>query len=146
MKGKSTLSAPTKTAVVKRKIQKKSYSLPGQKFDVPEEVCLCFPSYSWFSFYLVCNLFVLGLCQREPLRIFYETLSKQIPTSEMADFWWVFRFLVMLIVFNLICQFLSVFSVQFLCFLSCINYLNFSYAFSTSLASYDYYKTAYDLL
>ncbi|KMZ60345.1 hypothetical protein ZOSMA_5G02120 [Zostera marina] len=61
MKGKSTLSAPTKTAVVKRKIQKKSYSLPGQKFDVPEE--------------------------REPLRIFYETLSKQIPTSEMADFW-----------------------------------------------------------
>ena len=25
--------------------------------------------------------------QREPLRIFYESLSKQISTSEMAEFW-----------------------------------------------------------
>ncbi|KAH9799626.1 hypothetical protein KPL71_000412 [Citrus sinensis] len=25
--------------------------------------------------------------EREPLRIFYESLSKQIPTSEMAEFW-----------------------------------------------------------
>lgn len=35
--------------------------MPGQKFDPPEE--------------------------REPLRIFYESLSKQIPSSEMAEFW-----------------------------------------------------------
>lgn len=35
--------------------------MAGQKFDPPEE--------------------------REPLRIFYESLSKQIPTSEMAEFW-----------------------------------------------------------
>ncbi|KAL3655686.1 hypothetical protein CASFOL_000082 [Castilleja foliolosa] len=41
--------------------QKKVFSLPGQKFDVPEE--------------------------REPLRIFYESLSEQIPSSEMAEFW-----------------------------------------------------------
>lgn len=25
--------------------------------------------------------------QREPLRIFYESLSQQIPSSEMAEFW-----------------------------------------------------------
>uniref|UniRef100_A0A0E0A3Q1 Uncharacterized protein n=1 Tax=Oryza glumipatula TaxID=40148 RepID=A0A0E0A3Q1_9ORYZ len=43
------------------KTEKKVYSLPGQKFDPPEE--------------------------REPLRIFYESLSKQIPSSEMAEFW-----------------------------------------------------------
>ncbi|XP_066363518.1 uncharacterized protein [Miscanthus floridulus] len=43
------------------KADKKVYSLPGQKFDPPEE--------------------------REPLRIFYESLSKQIPSSEMAEFW-----------------------------------------------------------
>uniref|UniRef100_A0A0E0DVA9 Uncharacterized protein n=1 Tax=Oryza meridionalis TaxID=40149 RepID=A0A0E0DVA9_9ORYZ len=42
------------------KTEKKVYSLPGQKFDPPEE--------------------------REPLRIFYESLSKQIPSSEMAEF------------------------------------------------------------
>ncbi|CAJ2674699.1 uncharacterized protein LOC123893372 [Trifolium pratense] len=41
--------------------EKKAYSLPGQKHDPPEE--------------------------RDPLRIFYESLSKQIPTSEMAEFW-----------------------------------------------------------
>ncbi|WJX16520.1 non-specific serine/threonine protein kinase [Trifolium repens] len=41
--------------------EKKVYSLPGQKHDPPEE--------------------------RDPLRIFYESLSKQIPTSEMAEFW-----------------------------------------------------------
>ncbi|KAL6985436.1 hypothetical protein U1Q18_018810 [Sarracenia purpurea var. burkii] len=49
----------TKTTVKTR--EKKVYSLPGQKYDVPEE--------------------------REPLRIFYESLSKQIPSSEMAEFW-----------------------------------------------------------
>ncbi|PRQ27520.1 hypothetical protein RchiOBHm_Chr6g0306181 [Rosa chinensis] len=40
---------------------KKVFSLAGQKFDPPEE--------------------------REPLRIFYESLSQQIPSSEMAEFW-----------------------------------------------------------
>ncbi|XP_076920863.1 uncharacterized protein LOC143582116 [Bidens hawaiensis] len=62
-KGKSVVTSSktqTKTTIVKTR-EKKVYSLPGQKFDVPEE--------------------------REPLRIFYESLSKQIPTSEMAEFW-----------------------------------------------------------
>ncbi|KAG6391240.1 hypothetical protein SASPL_148993 [Salvia splendens] len=56
-------SAQTKDdkKTVKRTREKKVYSLAGQKFDVPEE--------------------------REPLRIFYESLSKQIPSSEMAEFW-----------------------------------------------------------
>ncbi|MBA0853533.1 hypothetical protein Goshw_018691, partial [Gossypium schwendimanii] len=49
--------ATTKTKVREKKV----YTLPGQKHDPPEE--------------------------REPLRIFYESLSKQIPTSEMAEFW-----------------------------------------------------------
>jgi len=48
------------------KADKKVYSLPGQKFDPPEE--------------------------REPLRIFYESLSKQIPSSEMAEFWYSYAF------------------------------------------------------
>ncbi|KAL7166343.1 hypothetical protein ACSBR2_037089 [Camellia fascicularis] len=56
---KTTSSSSTKTTVKTR--EKKIYSLPGQKYDVPEE--------------------------REPLRIFYESLSKQIPSSEMAEFW-----------------------------------------------------------
>ncbi|XP_010917830.1 uncharacterized protein [Elaeis guineensis] len=51
----------TKTTTVKVRAEKKVYSLPGQKYDPPEE--------------------------REPLRIFYESLSKQIPSSEMAEFW-----------------------------------------------------------
>ncbi|CAH1429338.1 unnamed protein product [Lactuca virosa] len=62
-KGKSILSSSktkTTTKTVKSR-EKKVYSLPGQKYDVPEE--------------------------REPLRIFYESLSKQIPSSEMAEFW-----------------------------------------------------------
>ncbi|BAT78344.1 hypothetical protein LR48_Vigan561s001500 [Vigna angularis] len=50
----------TKTSTSKVR-EKKVYSLPGQKHDPPE--------------------------QKEPLRIFYESLSKQIPTSEMAEFW-----------------------------------------------------------
>ncbi|XP_051136842.1 uncharacterized protein LOC127255380 [Andrographis paniculata] len=52
---KTSVKTTAKTRV------KKVYSLPGQKFDIPEE--------------------------REPLRIFYESLSKQIPSSEMAEFW-----------------------------------------------------------
>ncbi|KAF5797055.1 hypothetical protein HanPI659440_Chr08g0312711 [Helianthus annuus] len=64
-KGKSIIvtSSKTKTVTtaVKTTREKKVYSLPGQKFDLPEE--------------------------REPLRIFYESLSRQIPSSEMAEFW-----------------------------------------------------------
>lgn len=66
VKGKAVASATkttttSTTTTVKAKSTKKLYTLPGQKYDVPEE--------------------------REPLRIFYESLSKQIPTSEMAEFW-----------------------------------------------------------
>ncbi|XVF73913.1 hypothetical protein PTKIN_Ptkin13bG0019100 [Pterospermum kingtungense] len=43
------------------KRERKVYDLPGQKRDPPEE--------------------------RDPLRIFYETMYKQIPHSEMAEFW-----------------------------------------------------------
>ncbi|PPD88881.1 hypothetical protein GOBAR_DD14202 [Gossypium barbadense] len=43
------------------KREKKVYDLPGQKRDPPEE--------------------------RDPLRIFYETMYQQIPHSEMAQFW-----------------------------------------------------------
>ncbi|XP_010061070.2 protein IWS1 homolog A [Eucalyptus grandis] len=44
-----------------KKREKKVYDLPGQKRDPPEE--------------------------RDPLRIFYESLHKQVPRSEMAQFW-----------------------------------------------------------
>ncbi|CAJ2643246.1 hypothetical protein L195_g006049 [Trifolium pratense] len=58
---KTTISkTETKTTTTKVRARK-VYSLPGQKHDPPEE--------------------------KEPLRIFYESLSKQIPTSEMAEFW-----------------------------------------------------------
>lgn len=50
-----------KTTTPTKKREKKVYSLPGQKYDTPEE--------------------------RDPLRIFYESLSEQIPSSEMAEFW-----------------------------------------------------------
>ncbi|KAG0519575.1 hypothetical protein BDA96_09G275100 [Sorghum bicolor] len=71
-KGKFSSSSPAAAAAATKrgtttssrgrgKADKKVYSLPGQKFDPPEE--------------------------REPLRIFYESLSKQIPSSEMAEFW-----------------------------------------------------------
>ncbi|KAL8139256.1 hypothetical protein V2J09_005277 [Rumex salicifolius] len=55
----SKASAKAPTTPVKR--EKKVFSLAGQKYDPPEE--------------------------REPLRIFYESLSEQIPSSEMAEFW-----------------------------------------------------------
>ncbi|KAK1262013.1 hypothetical protein QJS04_geneDACA001119 [Acorus gramineus] len=45
----------------KKKKEKKVYDLPGQKHEAPNE--------------------------RDPLRIFYESLYKQIPNSEMAAFW-----------------------------------------------------------
>ncbi|CAI0435699.1 unnamed protein product [Linum tenue] len=71
-KKESSVKKQKKTEVVKgkgsagtqqngTKKEKKVYSLPGQKRDPPEE--------------------------RDPLRIFYETLYKQIPNSEMAQVW-----------------------------------------------------------
>ncbi|KAE8056607.1 hypothetical protein FH972_013362 [Carpinus fangiana] len=59
-----TTSGSSKTITAKTITKarvKKVYTLTGQKYDPPEE--------------------------REPLRIFYESLSQQIPTSEMAEFW-----------------------------------------------------------
>ncbi|KAJ4950832.1 hypothetical protein NE237_027664 [Protea cynaroides] len=56
----SSKSVTKTTTTVKAKV-KKVYTLAGQKYDPPEE--------------------------REPLRIFYESLWKQIPSSEMAEFW-----------------------------------------------------------
>ncbi|KFK25420.1 hypothetical protein AALP_AA8G112700 [Arabis alpina] len=61
VKSTATTSAAASLAKGKVKREKKVYSLAGQKFDPPEE--------------------------REPLRIFYESLSKQRPGSEMAEFW-----------------------------------------------------------
>ncbi|KAG4963192.1 hypothetical protein AAZX31_14G131400 [Glycine max] len=62
VKSKSTSSSSkTVTQTTTKAREKKVYSLPGQKHDPPE--------------------------QKEPLRVFYESLSKQIPTSEMAEFW-----------------------------------------------------------
>ncbi|KAL8063321.1 hypothetical protein ABFX02_01G020400 [Erythranthe guttata] len=58
---KTVKKTTTQTVTKTKTREKKVYSLAGQKFDVPEE--------------------------REPLRIFYESLSKQIPSSEMAEFW-----------------------------------------------------------
>uniref|UniRef100_A0A6P3ZYC8 uncharacterized protein LOC107420707 isoform X1 n=1 Tax=Ziziphus jujuba TaxID=326968 RepID=A0A6P3ZYC8_ZIZJJ len=58
--GSSSRAKSTTTTSTKVR-EKKVYTSPGQKYDPPEE--------------------------REPLRIFYESLSKQIPTSEMAEFW-----------------------------------------------------------
>ncbi|KAH7574263.1 hypothetical protein JRO89_XS03G0272900 [Xanthoceras sorbifolium] len=60
----SSSKTTTTTTTTTRVREKKLFTLAGQKFDPPEE--------------------------REPLRIFYESLSKQIPTSEMAEFWFVF--------------------------------------------------------
>ncbi|KAF6164487.1 hypothetical protein GIB67_025313 [Kingdonia uniflora] len=56
----SSSKSATKTTTVKVKSQKKVFTLPGQRYDPPEE--------------------------REPLRIFYESLSEQLPSSQMAEF------------------------------------------------------------
>ncbi|KAI4321650.1 hypothetical protein MLD38_035008 [Melastoma candidum] len=60
-KTNATAAATAADAQNGKKREKKVYDLPGQKRDPPEE--------------------------RDPLRIFYETLYKQIPRSEMAQFW-----------------------------------------------------------
>ncbi|KAL9269317.1 hypothetical protein AKJ16_DCAP08952 [Drosera capensis] len=51
----------TRSKTVPTKRERKVYTLPGQRCDPPEE--------------------------RDPLRIFYSSLSEQIPSSEMAEFW-----------------------------------------------------------
>lgn len=62
VKAKTTATSTSSSSkTVTKTREKKVFSLPGQKYDTPEE--------------------------REPLRIFYESLSKQIPSSEMAEFW-----------------------------------------------------------
>ncbi|CAI0441384.1 unnamed protein product [Linum tenue] len=62
VKVKSSTSSTSKaTTTTKTARVKKVFSLAGQKYDPPEE--------------------------REPVRIFYESLSEQIPSSEMAEFW-----------------------------------------------------------
>ncbi|XP_022145662.1 transcriptional regulator ATRX homolog [Momordica charantia] len=58
---KSKTSKAKQESQKKERREKKVYDLPGQKRDPPEE--------------------------RDPLRIFYETLHKQLPHSEMAQFW-----------------------------------------------------------
>ncbi|CAN6456624.1 unnamed protein product [Victoria cruziana] len=61
VKGKTYGSSSKSVSAVKTKSEKKVYTLPGQRYDPPQE--------------------------REPLRIFYESLLKQRPESEMAEFW-----------------------------------------------------------
>ncbi|CAK7346193.1 unnamed protein product [Dovyalis caffra] len=57
---KKTKGSVTAAQIVKKR-EKKVYEFPGQKRDPPDE--------------------------RDPLRIFYETLYEQVPESEMAQFW-----------------------------------------------------------
>ncbi|XP_031474867.1 uncharacterized protein LOC116247058 [Nymphaea colorata] len=69
-KKSTTVATKKKKEVARQKVSengkdrqkaKKVYDLPGQKHDPPEE--------------------------RDPLRIFYETLHEQVPTSDMAAVW-----------------------------------------------------------
>lgn len=60
-KGEEKKAAVSKAEQNGNKKERKVYDLPGQKRDPPEE--------------------------RDPLRIFYETLYQQVPHSEMAQFW-----------------------------------------------------------
>ncbi|CAN1785008.1 hypothetical protein LINPERHAP1_LOCUS16741 [Linum perenne] len=61
VKSTTTSTSKATTTTTKTTRVKKVFSLAGQRYDPPEE--------------------------REPVRIFYESLSEQIPTSEMAEFW-----------------------------------------------------------
>lgn len=81
-----------KVAETPKKREKKVYDLPGQKRDPPEEVSkrnLFILLILRFSCFL--SLFSLIFCflifQKDPLRIFYETLYEQIPSSEMSQIW-----------------------------------------------------------
>lgn len=84
----STSTATTKTTRLK---EKKVYAFAGQRFVPPEEV-------DYLNAFVICLRNVLVNCminwirltfcmQREPLWMFYESLSKQIPSSEMVEFW-----------------------------------------------------------
>lgn len=95
---KTSRQSNTFTKTVTKTRVKKVYSLPGQKFDVPEEVLYqlfdlvlydSFASRIMPQLVLTFLYFSASCWQREPLRIFYESLSKQIPSSEMAEFWLV---------------------------------------------------------
>lgn len=95
----SSSSKTTVTTTTKVR-EKKVFTLPGQKYDPPEEVeniiilILCFSSEILQCYFglipLILSSFGALYQQREPLRIFYESLSKQIPSSEMAEFWLAF--------------------------------------------------------
>ncbi|KAK9136468.1 hypothetical protein Syun_015798 [Stephania yunnanensis] len=61
VKVKKKMKKKEEESGVAKKREKKVFDLPGQKRDPPEE--------------------------RDPLRIFYESLYQQVPTSEMAAFW-----------------------------------------------------------
>ncbi|XP_061373299.1 uncharacterized protein LOC133315648 [Gastrolobium bilobum] len=58
---KKNIKEEEKKKVEQKKRERKVYDLPGQKRDPPEE--------------------------KDPLRIFYETLYKQVPHSEMSQIW-----------------------------------------------------------
>ena len=98
LKSASSSSKTTTTTTTTRVRQKKVFSLPGQRCDPPEEVWLWnfhFLLSFWIMSFVLTVSFIfifiaLFFSQREPLRIFYESLSKQIPNSEMAEFWWAF--------------------------------------------------------
>lgn len=71
----------------KDKKEKKVYDLPGQKNDTPDEVSLRFLLLLFeeidlrflFSFWLI--------AERDPLKIFFETLYRQLPDNELAATW-----------------------------------------------------------
>ncbi|KAL5144391.1 hypothetical protein HKD37_06G014711 [Glycine soja] len=75
-KKKITIKKEEENKNNKKKKEKKVYDLPGQKRDPPEE--------------------------KDPLRIFYETLFKQVPSSEMSQIWFVLLlFCVFFVEYNL---------------------------------------------
>lgn len=68
-----------------KKREKKVYKFTGQKRDPPEEVMIFHCEiYIILVQYVNLGLFLL---QTDALRIFYETLYKQVPNSEMAAIW-----------------------------------------------------------
>ena len=88
----SILKVKSKTTPKTKVREKKVYTLPGEKHDPPEEVVLIQSQISAFFLKHVSNnwSYQCFFWQREPLRIFYEYLWKQMPTSEMTEFWWDF--------------------------------------------------------
>lgn len=100
MKKKKKVKKEEKVVVTETKVRKakKVYDLPGQKRDPPEEVWIMMHlhilSYIFrlcFVMFLVIAFYIFVIFQRDPLRVFYETLHEQIPTSEMSQIWWVLK-------------------------------------------------------